>query len=122
MRWLIPRWGEFQAQHPDITVHLVAGGGAVDWGSGMDLAIRRNDFDWGRSTHAVPLCAEQIGPVCQPQKLAQFLTRALMGATRCAPARLCCRARPGHMPGTIGRKTPQIARNALCIKRKQLAI
>ncbi|MFS4550752.1 LysR family transcriptional regulator [Comamonas resistens] len=79
MRWLIPRWGEFQAQHPDITVHLVAGGGAVDWGSGMDLAIRRNDFDWGRSTHAVPLCAEQIGPVCQPQKLAQFFDQGLDG-------------------------------------------
>ncbi|MDR0214715.1 MAG: LysR family transcriptional regulator [Comamonas sp.] len=77
MRWLIPRWGDFQALHPDITVHLVAGGGAVDWGGGMDLAIRRNDFDWGRTTYAVPLRGEQIGPVCQPQKLAQFFAQGV---------------------------------------------
>ena len=76
MRWLIPRWGDFQVQHPDITVHLVAGGGAVDWGSGIDLALRRNDFDWGRSTHSVPLREERIGPVCQPQKLAQLFEQA----------------------------------------------
>ena len=85
MRWLIPRWGDFQAQHPDITVHLVAGGGAVDWGSGIDLAIRRNDFDWGRSTHAVPLHDEQIGLVCQPQKLEAFFEQAADGRYQLRP-------------------------------------
>ena len=85
MRWLIPRWGDFQAQHPDITVHLVAGGGAVDWGSGLDLAIRRNDFDWGRSVHVVPLCAEQTGPVCQPEKLAQYFEPAADGRQKLRP-------------------------------------
>ena len=82
MRWLIPRWGDFQARYPQQTVHLVAGGGPVDWGAGLDLAIRRSDFDWGRSTHAVPLCAERVGPVCQPGKLAQFFDAADGGAYR----------------------------------------
>lgn len=72
MRWLIPRWGDFQARHPQHKVHLVAGGGPVDWGAGLDLAIRRNDFDWGRTIHVVPLCAERMGPVCQPDQLARF--------------------------------------------------
>ena len=72
MRWLIPRWGDFQTRYPQHTVHLVAGGGHVNWETGLDLAIRRDDFDWGRTIHAVPLCAERVGPVCQPEKLARF--------------------------------------------------
>ena len=75
MRWLIPRWGDFQTQHPGLTVHLVAGGGAVDWGSGIDLAIRRNDFDWGRGTHVLALCDERVGPVCAPHKLDAFFAQ-----------------------------------------------
>ena len=72
MRWLIPRWGDFQARYPQHTVHLVAGGGAVEWGHGIDLAIRRNDFDWGRGIYVQPLCAERMGPVCRPEQLPQF--------------------------------------------------
>ena len=72
MRWLIPRWGDFQARYPQHTVHLVAGGGAVEWGRGIDLAIRRNDFDCGRNVQMQPLCAERMGPVCHPDRLAHF--------------------------------------------------
>lgn len=72
MRWLIPRWGDFQARYPQHTVHLVAGGGTVEWGRGIDLAIRRNDFDWGPNVQMQPLCAERMGPVCHPDSLAQF--------------------------------------------------
>ncbi|MDR3064908.1 MAG: LysR family transcriptional regulator [Comamonas sp.] len=80
MRWLIPRWGDFQARYPQHTVHLVAGGGAVEWGRGIDLAIRRNDFDWGRNVRVQPLCAERMGPVCQPDRLAQFFVSGAHGS------------------------------------------
>jgi DNA-binding transcriptional LysR family regulator len=44
MRWLIPRWPDFQSCHPEIDVHLVAGRGPFSFASGIDLAIRRDDF------------------------------------------------------------------------------
>ena len=47
MRWLIPRWPAFQALHPELDVHLMAGGGALSFGSGIDLAIRRNELEPG---------------------------------------------------------------------------
>ena len=65
MRWLIPRLPAFQAMHPQIGLQLVAGGGPVAFGD-IDLAIRRNDFDWGRRVRAHPLFEERIGPVCSP--------------------------------------------------------
>ena len=97
MRWLIPRWGDFQARHPQYTVHLVAGGGTVEWGRGIDLAIRRNDFDWGRNVHVQPLCAERMGPVCQPDRLEQFFASKADGSLelRGGAALLHSRTRPG---------------------------
>jgi len=65
MRWLIPRLPAFQAAHPQIALQWVAGGGAVGFGE-VDLAIRRNDFAWGRSVHALHLFDERVGPVCSP--------------------------------------------------------
>ncbi|MGH8081017.1 MAG: LysR family transcriptional regulator [Lysobacter sp.] len=70
MRWLIPRLPAFQAAHPGIGLQLVAGGGPVAFGE-IDLAIRRNDFDWGRRVHAELAFAERIGPVCTPAYAAQ---------------------------------------------------
>jgi DNA-binding transcriptional LysR family regulator len=66
MRWLIPRWSGFRERFPEVDVLLVAGGGAVNFGSGIDLAIRRDDFAWPSGTHAEFLCAERVGPVCKP--------------------------------------------------------
>lgn len=66
MRWLIPRFASFRSQHPDMQVNLVAGGGAVALGDGIDLAIRRNDFNWPATYHAAHLFDERIGPVCRP--------------------------------------------------------
>lgn len=74
MRWLIPRWPDFQSRHPDIDVHLVAGGGQVSFVSGIDLAIRRDDFAWPASYHAAPLFAERVGPVCRPDKVRAWCT------------------------------------------------
>lgn len=59
MRWLIPRWPDFQARHPGIDVHLVAGGGPFSFASGIDLAIRRDYFPWPEGYHAEPLFAER---------------------------------------------------------------
>lgn len=67
MMWLIPRLPDFQRAHPDIQVHLYAAGGAVDFaGQGVDVAFRRNDFEWDAALHAEPVCEEWMGPVCRP--------------------------------------------------------
>ena len=68
MKWLIPRLGNFQSLHPNITVHLITAGGPVNFAQmGVDLAIRRDDFHWADSVCGLKLCDEKIGPVCQPQ-------------------------------------------------------
>lgn len=69
MRWLIPRIASFHADHPDIQLQLVAGGGPVKLGSGIDLAIRRNDFQWQPYFHAEHLFDEYVGPVCSPNNV-----------------------------------------------------
>lgn len=74
MRWLIPRWPDFQSRHPEIDVHLVAGGGGFSFASGIDLAIRRDDFPWSASYHMEPLFAEKVGPVCSPAKAGAWTT------------------------------------------------
>ncbi len=85
MRWLIPRLPEFQASHPDLAVHLVAGGGPVTLGQGIDLAIRRDDFHPPEGIEAVPLFHERIGPVCRADKVASFFDQAV--AARAASLR-----------------------------------
>ncbi len=72
MRWLIPRWPDFQARHPGLELHLVAGGGPFSFASGIDLAIRRDDFAWPAGCHAEPLFAERTGPVCRPDRQAAW--------------------------------------------------
>ncbi len=96
MRWLIPRWPDFQARHPGVELHLVAGGGPFSFGSGIDLAIRRDDFDWPPHYHATPLFAESIGPVCRPEKAKDWFQKK-KGETslRTAAPRLHSRTRPG---------------------------
>ena len=95
MRWLIPRWPAFQARHPGVDVHLVAGGGPFSFASGIDLAIRRDDFSWPDSYHVEPLFAERVGPVCHPGKLAAWFARNKKGAALRADApRLHTRTRP----------------------------
>ncbi|WP_104666318.1 LysR substrate-binding domain-containing protein [Ensifer adhaerens] len=79
MRWLIPRLPDFQARHPGVSIHLVAGGGPVSLGRGIDLAIRRDDFPWPDGTHAVPLFPERVGPVCREDKALAFFDVAEVG-------------------------------------------
>ena len=79
MRWLIPRWPEFQSQHADADIHLAAGGGPFLFSSGLSLAIRRDDFNWPESYYAAPLFMEKIGPVCRPDKVPECFTSTTTG-------------------------------------------
>ena len=72
MRWLIPRWSDFQKQHHGPDIHLVAGGGPFSFEQGIDLAIRRDDFPRPAGYHAERLFAEKVGPVCRPDKAGQW--------------------------------------------------
>lgn len=95
MRWLIPRWPDFQARHPELDVHLVAGGGPVAFASGIDLAIRRDDFPWPAHYHAEPLFTEKVGPVCRPDKVpAWFSQKQGVATLKPHAARLHTRTRP----------------------------
>jgi DNA-binding transcriptional LysR family regulator len=65
IRWLIPRLPAYRARYPEHPVHLLTAGGPVDFARDhVDLALRRNDFNWGDECHAEPVGAELIGPVC----------------------------------------------------------
>lgn len=72
MRWLIPRMAAFYDQYKDIDLQLIAGGGPVILGQGVDLAIRRNDFDIPDFYQQVDLCNEEIGPVCSTKSVSTF--------------------------------------------------
>ncbi|MDH4557836.1 LysR family transcriptional regulator [Pseudomonas sp. BN417] len=74
MRWLIPRWGEFQARHPGHEIHLVAGGGMFSFDQGIDVAIRRDDAPWPEHYHVETLFPERVGPVCRPDKISEWFT------------------------------------------------
>lgn len=92
MRWLIPRLPGFSAAYPSVSLRLVAGGGAVAFGDGIDLAIRRNDHPVLPGTFADALFDERVGPVCAPAQQARFFDGERMRAD--AP-RLHTRTRPG---------------------------
>ncbi|WP_417284681.1 LysR family transcriptional regulator [Comamonas sp.] len=96
MRWLIPRWPDFQSRYPEIEVHLLAGGGPFSFANGIDLAIRRDDFPWPANYHTEPLFAEKIGPVCSPGKVTAWSTTKERRITLSPDAPLLhTRTRPG---------------------------
>jgi LysR family glycine cleavage system transcriptional activator len=70
MRWLIPRLSDFHTRYPAIQLHLFTAGGVVDFQGGhIDLAIRRNDFNWGKDCYSEEIGQEKVGPVCVPEQL-----------------------------------------------------
>jgi DNA-binding transcriptional LysR family regulator len=70
MKWLIPRLSHFYGLHPEITLHLVAAGGAIDFNKeGVDLAFRRDDFLWNKNIYAEKVCDEKIGAVIKPNNI-----------------------------------------------------
>lgn len=79
MRWLIPRMPQFHSAHPAAEVRLLAGGGPVTLGSGIDLAIRRNVFTWPDTFFSRHLFDEKIGRVYRPSSLRRPLPRKDLG-------------------------------------------
>jgi LysR family transcriptional regulator, glycine cleavage system transcriptional activator len=114
MRWLIPRLSSFQTAHPDIPIHLTAGGGPVTLGHGVDLAIRRDDFLWPDHVSANRLFAERVGPVCRADRVEAFFAMTGDGSPVLRPTapRLHSRTRPGawdHWNAATGRTVPEAA-------------
>ena len=67
MRWLIPRFSQFQDAHPDLPVYLPTGSGPIDLArESVDLAVRRADFALDPRVPCLPLFPEYIGPVGLP--------------------------------------------------------
>ncbi len=69
-KWLVPRLGQFEAQHPQVDVWLSAGMEVVDFASGeIDLAIR---YGTGRypGLEVIKLMSETVIPVASPDFLA----------------------------------------------------
>lgn len=68
MRWLMPRLSQFYQGYPDIDVRLSTAGGPVDFShQGIELAIRREDFEMSSPCIKLPLLEEYVGPVCSPE-------------------------------------------------------
>ena len=76
MRWLIPRWSNFQTHHRGLEIHLVAGGGSFSFDHGIDLAIRRDDFPRPPGYHVESLFPEKVGPVCRPEMADQWFSKS----------------------------------------------
>ena len=74
MRWLIPRLARFEAENPDLSVHLSVGGGPVDAAALRNgLALRRLDFPIPDDWSVEPLWAERVGPVMLPDLKTEFM-------------------------------------------------
>lgn len=64
--WLMPRLESFQREHPFVDLRLATHNNKVDLaGEGLDYAIRFGDGAW-HGTHAEPLLAAPLSPLCAP--------------------------------------------------------
>ncbi len=74
--WLLPRLDRFHRAHPQVDLRLMTNNNRVDLaGEGLDYAIRFGDGAW-HATHAVPLVAAPLSPLCTPQIGARLATPA----------------------------------------------
>lgn len=61
MKWLIPRLAEFNALNHGFEIVLLTGGGAVDFQEkSIDIALRRNDFEWGSDIFHEKIAEEYV--------------------------------------------------------------
>lgn len=61
MKWLIPRLSKFKELGHDFEIVLLTGGGIVDFEKNkIDIAIRRNDFNWGEHIYSEKIADEYI--------------------------------------------------------------
>ena len=69
MKWLIPRLSRFKEHVADFEVVLLTAGGAINFDSGrIDLAIRRNDFEWSNDIYSEKLADEYVMHVQNAKK------------------------------------------------------
>ena len=70
--WLLPRLPDFLERHPEIDMRLMTNNNRVDLaGEGLDLAIRFGDGAW-HGTHAEPILAAPLSPLCAPAVAARL--------------------------------------------------
>ena len=61
MKWLIPRLAEFNSLNYGFEIVLLTGGGAVDFQEkSIDIALRRNDFEWSEGIFNEKIIEEYI--------------------------------------------------------------
>ena len=61
MKWLIPRLGDFNSLNYGFEIVLLTGGGIVDFqGKSIDIALRRNDFEWDKNIFHEKIIEEYI--------------------------------------------------------------
>lgn len=61
MKWLIPRLAKFNLLNYGFEIVLLTGGGAVDFQEkSIDLALRRNDFEWSKGIFNEKIIEEYI--------------------------------------------------------------
>lgn len=76
MKWLIPRLIQFKQKHPQIEIGLLTDGGDVDFETQViDLALRRNDFDWGKAVYSEKIADEYV--LCIARKNDSYSTQQL---------------------------------------------
>ncbi|HEV7314889.1 LysR family transcriptional regulator [Sphingopyxis sp.] len=74
--WLLPRLDRFARVHPAIDLRISTNNNRVDLaGEALDYAIRFGDGAW-HGTHAEPLLAAPMTPVCAPAIAARLKTPA----------------------------------------------
>ena len=67
MKWLIPRLAQFNQLNYGFEIVLLTAGGAVDFdGQAIDIALRRNDFEWGADIYHEKIADEYIVAVRNP--------------------------------------------------------
>ncbi|BBK29600.1 LysR family glycine cleavage system transcriptional activator [Stella humosa] len=71
-KWLVPRLGRFQAEHPDIEVRIAADTRLSSFDDGVDVAIRAGRGHWPGLV-CERLMSEALYPVCSPRLLAGAL-------------------------------------------------
>ena len=70
MKWLIPRLAQFNQLDYGFEIVLLTAGGAVDFGGqAIDIALRRNDFEWGADIYHEKIADEYIVAVRNPHSI-----------------------------------------------------
>ena len=71
MKWLIPRLVQFKLRYPEIDISLLTAGGEADFKvQNIDLALRRNDFEWGKAIYSEKMADEYMVGVSRHNHLA----------------------------------------------------